>query len=87
MLWEAPSPPEAREPALRQYIAAEAACDAGDTKAGKHLFKAAYGLAWELGTDAWPGWAYSVYNRLHALPPDSALPPDISPQLLAEEGD
>ena len=86
-MWRAPSPPEAREPALRHYLAAEASCDAGSVAAGTRSFKAAYDLAWELGTENWPGWANNMYLRLHALPPDSALPPDGAPQILAEDGD
>ncbi|KAL1496429.1 hypothetical protein AB1Y20_016384 [Prymnesium parvum] len=73
-----PSPPEAREPALRSYLAAEALCDAGDLPAAIKLFKAAYSLAWELEAEAWPEWAGAMLAALRAgapLPPLASPPP------------
>jgi hypothetical protein len=63
---------------LHLYVAGERACDSGAVVAGQRAFKAAFALSWELGTDDWPGWALSMYARLHAGLP---VLPDAAPEI------
>jgi hypothetical protein len=80
-MWQAPTDPAAREPAVRLYLVGEALLDTGDVAGGTRSLKAAFALAWELGTDHWPGWASAMYARLQA---GLEMPPPTAPVLLVE---
>ena len=65
----APTLPHNRLPALRMYIEGEEMCNSGRVKEGVACFKRAVALAWELGSEDWPGWASGLYNQLYAGEP------------------
>jgi len=61
--WRA-TPPAQQRAALELYLEGEALCDRGDCSAGARCLKRACHLAWELSSEEWPSWAFTLRAEL-----------------------
>ena len=77
-----PTLPHLRLQALRAYVEGERLCDIGRTTEGVLSLKKAFSLAWELGSEEWPGWAESLYRRVSGGAPMDDIGEESEPPMI-----